>query len=119
MEAPGRKSLGGCGYGCHCRSWVDLLARCPIGARRSASLIFYFGVNNTSTIVPQPCALCLYTINSSTGAATLIGLPTYGSTRISLNTLVFAPDGTLYGTGQPFFQSTYQLYTLNPATALS
>lgn len=78
-----------------------------------------FGVNTTTSIGPQPCDVCVFTIDTSTGIATSLGQPMQGTTRIVLDALAFDPrNGTLYGTGKPAFNSgqTAYLYTINPST---
>lgn len=75
-----------------------------------------FGINTTTDVGAQPCNVCLYTIDYSSGLATLVGMPAQGSTRVDINGLAFGPDGSLYGTGKPFFNSgqTTYLYTIDP-----
>lgn len=52
----------------------------------------------------------LYRVNTSTGAATLVG--SLGAVSGNLNALVFATDGTLYG-------ASNQLYKINPTTGVA
>lgn len=75
-----------------------------------------YALNNSTQVGPQPCDVCLYTVDRTTGNATLIGQTFFGSQRIYLDTLAFAPDGTLYGTGVRAFTSTYSLYAIDPLT---
>ena len=74
-----------------------------------------FGIS-ASTDIGGPCSTCIYSINSSTGAATLVGIPTTSAgQKIELDSLAFGPDGTLYGTGIPAKsgQTFSTLYTIN------
>lgn len=77
-----------------------------------------FGVNTTTFFGPQPCDICIFTIDKTTGIATSLGKPMQGTNAIDLDTLAFAPDGTLYGTGtiRGDRTSTFRLYTIDPIT---
>jgi hypothetical protein len=77
-----------------------------------------YGVNSTTFFGPQPCNVCIFTIDENTGVATSLGIPSQGSSEVFLDTLAFAPDGTLYGTGtlrnDP--ASIFRLFTINPVS---
>jgi hypothetical protein len=45
------------------------------------------------------CDACLFQIDSSSGAATLVSTPKDGANRVQAFTIGFAPDGTLYSGG--------------------
>jgi hypothetical protein len=77
-----------------------------------------FGVNTTTNIGQQPCDVCIFTIDKTTGIATSLGKPMQGASAIDLDTLAFAPDGTLYGTGtiRGDRTSTFRLYSIDPLT---
>jgi hypothetical protein len=77
-----------------------------------------FGVNAPTIFGPQPCDICIFTINKDTGSATSLGKPMDGDDAIDLDTLAFAPNGTLYGTGtiRGDLTSTFRLYTIDPLT---
>lgn len=77
-----------------------------------------FGVNTSTFFGPQPCDICIFTIDKTTGIATSLGKPMQGTAAIDLDTLAFAPDGTLFGTGtiRGDRTSTFRLYTIDPVT---
>jgi len=66
-----------------------------------------------SDFLGSSCFACLYTIDTSTGSATLVADPGVSSS----GGLAFAPDGSLYlSTVFPTVGSRFDLYTLDPDT---
>ena len=61
----------------------------------------------------------LYLINPVSGTVTTIGtIHTSGNSPISVRSIAFSPEGTLYATGDDIDPSSSFLYTINTATAV-
>jgi hypothetical protein len=78
-----------------------------------------FGLNTSTSIDDQqPCDICIFTIDTSSGTATLVGQPKLSDgSVVELLSIAVGPYGTLYGTGVKAFTSVFNLYTLDPSTA--
>jgi hypothetical protein len=88
----------------------------------SDGTIYGLGFNSSDFNSQNPtlsCEYCLYTI-ATDGEATLVGAPSFNNNNIFLDTLAFAPDGTLFATGTTTTtQKLVELFTINTSSAIA